>query len=62
MLAQWEIVVMLAREVDKDCALGRLDATRTARLARAVIEFQARITRSDSQIRPAPPRDGEDAA
>jgi hypothetical protein len=41
MVTRWEIVISLAREVDDDCASGRkLDATRVARLARAVLDFQ----------------------
>lgn len=47
MNSRWEIVVALARDVDEDCAAGRkLDLTKTARLARAVLDFQKSLVGS----------------
>jgi hypothetical protein len=62
MNSRWETVVALARDVDDDCAAGRkLDLTKSARLARAVLEFQRSLVgsamserRSDSMRAAAP--------
>jgi hypothetical protein len=40
MFSQWDIAVMLARDVEADAAAGRVDPGRVARLARTVVEFQ----------------------
>jgi hypothetical protein len=59
MVTRWEIVISLAREVDDDCASGRkLDVTRVARLARAVLDFQQSLVAGLGGGRPsasAPP-------
>jgi hypothetical protein len=55
MATRWELVVALAREVDEDCAAGRkLDLTRVARLARAVLDFQQGLVGGPEAPRVAP--------
>lgn len=56
MNSTWETIVMLAREIDDDCAAGRAPRQATVeRLARAVLEFQLRLAPGVAKGRSPPP-------
>lgn len=45
MHTKWESLVILAREVDRECAAGRFpDGSKAARLARMLLEFHAHLS------------------
>jgi hypothetical protein len=51
-MIDWQAVVALAREVDQDHANGVHNPTNAERLARAVLDFQARLSPGVRDSRP----------
>jgi hypothetical protein len=52
-MSEWESVVALAREVDRECAQGIHIASKAGRLARAVLVFQEQLTPGVRDSRPS---------